>query len=71
MTISIIKTEKNNSGNSAEHKISPENESLSPYLDSLSPVSDKFSPEGNEDLSRKYNTSRYMETPKSFFIISW
>ncbi len=42
---SIIKIEKNNSGNSSEHKISPENERLSPYLNALSPVPDKLSPE--------------------------
>jgi hypothetical protein len=42
---SIIKIEKNNSGNSGEHKITPENENLSPYFDSLSPEKDKLSPE--------------------------
>ena len=41
----IIKIEKNNSGNSGEHKISPDNENLSPYFDSLSPVSNELSPE--------------------------
>ena len=54
---SIIKIEKNNSGNSGEHKLSPENESLSPYFDGLSPVSNKLSPEENDDLSKKSNIS--------------
>jgi hypothetical protein len=48
---------KNNSGNSGEHKLSPENENLSPYFDGLSPVSSKLSPEENDDLSTKYNVS--------------
>ncbi|HEY6536191.1 MAG TPA: hypothetical protein VIY08_10435 [Candidatus Nitrosocosmicus sp.] len=47
---SIIKIEKNNSGNSGEHKLSPENESLSP-------VSNSLSPEDNDDLSTKSNNS--------------
>ena len=50
---SIIKIEKNNSGNSGEPKMSLDNESLSPYLDSLSPVLGKVSPEENQDLSTK------------------
>jgi hypothetical protein len=45
---SIIKIEKNNSDNSGQHKLSPENESLSPYLESLSPVKEKLSPEDLE-----------------------
>jgi hypothetical protein len=40
---SIIKIEKNDSGVSSEHKMSPENESLSPYLGGLSPVLDVIS----------------------------
>jgi hypothetical protein len=47
----IIKIEKNDSGNSGEHKMSPDNEKLSPYLHGLSPVSDKLSPEEKQDLS--------------------
>jgi hypothetical protein len=54
---SIIKIEKNNSGNSGEHNISPENEDLSPYLDGLSPVSNELSPEDKEDLSIKHDES--------------
>jgi hypothetical protein len=54
---SIIKIEKNNSGNSGEHNLSPENKSLSPYFDSLSPVSNELSPEENQDLSTKPNNS--------------
>ncbi|MER5174277.1 MAG: hypothetical protein ABJB76_04135 [Candidatus Nitrosocosmicus sp.] len=50
---SIIKIEKNNSGNSGENKMSPENESLSPYLDDLSPVKEKLSPEDVEVSSTK------------------
>jgi hypothetical protein len=34
---SIIKIEKSIFGNSGEHKLSPENESLSPVLNELSP----------------------------------
>jgi hypothetical protein len=54
---SIIKIEKNNSGISGEHKVTPENEGLSPYFDSLSPVSNELSPEENQDLSTKSNNS--------------
>ena len=45
------------SGNSGEHKISPDNENLSPYFDSLSPVLIKLSPEENRNLSTKTNNS--------------
>ncbi|MGN6346797.1 MAG: hypothetical protein ACTHME_03755 [Candidatus Nitrosocosmicus sp.] len=48
---SIIKIEKNISGISGEHNLSPENANLSPYFDSLSPVLNKLSPEENQDLS--------------------
>jgi hypothetical protein len=48
---SIIKIERNISGISGEHNISPENENSSPYLDSLSPVSNELSPEEEEALS--------------------
>ena len=54
---SIIKIEKNNSGNSGEHKITPENESLSPYLEEMSPEKVGLSPVDMEDLSTKYNSS--------------
>jgi hypothetical protein len=54
---SIIKIEKNNSGISGEHTLSPENENLSPYLDSLSPVSNELTPVENQDLSTKSNNS--------------
>ena len=50
---SIIKMEKNNSGNSGEHKLSPENESLSPYFDGLSLVLDKLSPDNQDNTSNK------------------
>jgi hypothetical protein len=46
---------KNNSGNSSDHKLSPENESLSPYFDSLSPVSNELSPEEKEESSTIYD----------------
>ena len=67
MTISIIKTEKNNSGNSAEHSISPENESLSPYCDSLSPVSDKLSPENILESSTKSTTTGDKGDTRDYF----
>jgi len=49
--------EKNNSGNSGEHNISPDNEDLTPYLDSLSPVSSVVSPEIIQELSTNFNDS--------------
>jgi hypothetical protein len=54
---SFFQYNKNDSGNSGEHILSPENESLSPYLDDLSPASSELSPEGNRDLSTKSNDS--------------
>ena len=45
--------EKNNSGNSGEHKITLENENLSPVSG--------LSPEAKEDLSTKSNNSGYTE----------
>ena len=54
---SIIKIEKNNSDNSGEHKMSPDNESLSSYFDSLSPVSNSLSPEANPDFSTNSDDS--------------
>jgi hypothetical protein len=47
--------ERNISGISGEHNLSPVNESLSPYLDKLSPVSKGLSPEETEDLSTRSN----------------
>jgi hypothetical protein len=41
--------EKNISGNSGEHNISPANESLSPYLDSLSPEVYLMSPDDQDN----------------------
>jgi hypothetical protein len=54
---SVIKIEKNISGNSGEHKITPESENLSPYFEGLSPVLDKLSPEVKEDLSTNSRSS--------------
>ena len=54
---STIKIEKNISGNSGEHKITPESENLSPYFEGLSPVLDKLSPEVKEDLSTNSRSS--------------
>jgi hypothetical protein len=47
------------SGNSGEHNLSPEFQSLSPYLDNLSPVLDKVISGQNQDLSTKTNNSGY------------
>ena len=50
---SIIKIDKNDSGISGEHNLTPKNESLSPYLEDLSPVSDQLSPTETDGLSTK------------------
>jgi len=63
---SIIKIEKNNSGNSGEHNLSPENESLSPDSDSLSPILSELSPENIEDLIKE--TALLHDYFKSFFV---
>ncbi len=47
----------NDSGNSGEHKMSPENESLTPYLEEMSPEKDKMSPGNRDDASIKSNSS--------------
>src|SRR6476659_5616131 len=54
---SIIKIEKNVSGMSGEHNLSPESDGLTSYLNSLSPDSDKLSPEENKNLSTKSSNS--------------
>jgi hypothetical protein len=48
---------ENDSGNSGEHSMSPENDSLSQYFDGLSPDSGKLYPENIQDLSTKSNNS--------------
>jgi hypothetical protein len=58
---SIIKIEKNNSGNSGEHKKTPDSYIMSSYLDSLSPVSIELSPEENQDLSTNSHNAGHTE----------
>lgn len=50
---SILRIEKNISGISGKHKISPEIQNLSPYFDKLSPGDSNISPVLNPDLSTK------------------
>jgi hypothetical protein len=61
---STVKIEKNVSGVSGEHKMTPENESLTPYLEkmspgnaNLSPEKDRMSPDIQDDMSIKSNSS--------------
>ena len=54
---SLIKIEKNVSGDSGKHKMSPENESLTPYLEEMSPEKDRMSPGNRDHASRKSNSS--------------
>jgi hypothetical protein len=54
---SLIKIEKNDSGMSGEHKMSPENEGLTPYLIEMSPGNSGLSPGENSDLSTKQDAS--------------
>ena len=54
---SLIKIEKNDSGVSGKHKMTPENESLTPYLEEMSPEKDRMSPVNQDYASRKSNSS--------------
>ena len=55
---STVKIEKNVSGMSGEHKMSPENESLSPYFEEMSPEKDSMSPDNHDDTSTKLKIRR-------------
>lgn len=54
---STVKIEKNVSGVSGEHKMSPETGSLTPYFEEMSPDNNGLSPEQNSNLDTKLNTS--------------
>ena len=63
---SIIKIEKNVSGDSGEHKMSPENESLSPYLEEMSPENNGLSPEQMTIRAQNLTRPETMETMETF-----
>ena len=52
-TLPSVNIDKNVSGVSGEHKMSPENESLSPYIEGLSPEKNKMSPDNHDGMSSK------------------
>jgi hypothetical protein len=54
---SLIKIEKNVSGVSGEHRMSPEKGGLYPYFEEMSPGNNGLSPEQESDLSTELNTS--------------